>query len=84
MTTQEQIIERAKELGFKEQYTYYFKNLPFGINTDVFLTKGKGDKLILCIDNPSGHLPMREVESLEDFEILYNAILPEKYRLPFD
>jgi hypothetical protein len=86
MTTQEQIINRAKELGFEQQGEFWYKKwLPLGWNNEIVIeVRSKGNLLIKVRQHYTSIIvPIREVESLEDFELLYNAILPEKYRLPF-
>ena len=84
MTTQEQIINRAKELGFiEDSKNLYKKDLPYGLKNYITILINHEDTL-WCIGNHVYTVVVKEVESLEDFELLYNAILPEKYRLPFD
>ena len=84
MTTQEQIIERAKELGFKQDSKYlYKKDLPYGLKNYIGIII-MPDHVCVTLGNKIYEQPLRQVESLEDFELLYNAILPEKYRLPFN
>ena len=56
--------------------------LPLGLKTELWLD--------MSIENPDISLwngridiPIRKIESPEDLQLLFDAICPEKYRLPF-
>jgi hypothetical protein len=79
------ISKKAFELGFKSEMptaNILVYKLPLGFNTELWLD--------LSIDNPdislwNGNIiEIRKIESPEDLEMLFNAICPEKYRLPFE
>lgn len=89
MTPQEKdaIIKKCVELGFERPSDEWFKyELPFGSNTTLFVGL---EKFVVTIDTKDYfndcaiETPIRIIESPEDLENLFNAICPEKYRLPF-
>jgi len=83
-TELQQIIQKCKDLCFyeEEENACFEYSLPFGINSkftilldiDIF-------KAVLWKHNT--FITIRKIESPEDLENLFNAICPEKYRLPF-
>jgi len=84
----DQIIQKCKDLNFEHQSGSWFKyDLPFGNDTRFYIDT---ENLIVTIDTYSTwhqdniETPIRKIESPEDLEILFNAICPEKYRLPFN
>lgn len=80
----EAIIQKAKDLGFNNlagsQYFEY--ELPLGLS----------NSLVLDIDNLTigiavmfkSFVEIRKIESPEDLQLLFDAICPEKFRLPFN
>lgn len=82
-----QVFKRAIELGFKEFAERVEFDLPLGFNSKIIINSDLVFK-ILQIDvfddqNDIKMVKVRKVESVKDFELLFNAICPEKYRLPF-
>jgi len=77
------ISKKAKELGFKEikGTTFFEYDLPFGENTSL-IYDSSDLKISICIMFEK-LINIRKIESPEDLEMLFNAICPEKYRLPF-
>jgi len=84
----EQIRIKCIELGFtnsgpaKNVYEY---DLPFGESTEIWvdLSEGNCDASIWSLELGE-YIPIRKIESTEDLENFFNAICPEKYRLPFN
>ena len=81
------IIDTAIELGFEEVFdTLYVFKLPLG-NDSTLLLHTEVPFLEISKYNvwhqDDIETPIRKIESPEDLELLFNAICPEKYRLPF-
>ncbi len=82
-----QVFKRAVELGFKEFAERVEFELTLGFNSKIIISSDLVFK-ILQIDvfedqNDIKMVKIRKIESVSDFELLFNAICPEKYRLPF-
>ena len=82
------IVKKCVELKFERVSDEWFRyELPFGNNTALFLGL---ENLNATIDTKDYfndcaiETPIRKIDSPEDLETLFNAICPEKYRLPFD
>jgi len=81
------IIDKCKKLGFEVPIGYlkkYVYLLPFGLKNNLSIDFTFTTPLTLDIENGHIDIPLRKIESPEDLENLFNAICPEKYRLPFD
>jgi hypothetical protein len=77
------ISEKAKQLGFVEHETGNFKyDLPFGEST-VLLWNSHNSKMAIYKKGHAEMVNIRIVNSPEEFEELFNGIVPEKYVLPF-
>jgi len=78
----EAIIQKLKELGFQIQFNgpFWYYQLPLGRETVLVFDS---DDLEIGI-RLKDYSPIRKIESPEDLENLFNAICPEKYRLPFN
>lgn len=74
------IIQKAKGLAFKLYGGYYIFDLPFGNETRLLFDLENHILIVKCFVS---YIPIRKIESPEDLENLFNAICPEKYRLPF-
>jgi len=76
------MILKLKELGFKIKGNgpFWEYELPLGRNTDLLFDTDDNELGIKILT----YVPIRKIESPEDLEMLFNAICPEKYRLPFD
>lgn len=82
----EAIIKKAKGLGFYQTRKYftegYCYDLPIGLKTQLFWAEHTS-KLYLGEIKRVRMIPIRKIESPEDLKLLFDAICPEKYRLPF-
>jgi len=91
----ELMVSKIKELKMEETYnsfeiksyqdcdiTWSF-DLPFGLNSS-FIVNFKYGYFWICFYRNFSTMPIRKIESPEDLENLFNAICPEKYRLPFN
>jgi len=79
----ESITEKLKELGFENlnNSSYWQFELPLGNETVLMFDF---DEYVISIAIPFVKLiNIRKIESPDDLENLFNAICPEKYRLPF-
>lgn len=82
-----QVFKRAIGLGFKEFAERVEFDLPLGLNSKIIINSDLVFK-ILQIDvfedqNDIKMVKIRKIESVEDFELLFNAICPEKFMLSF-
>lgn len=81
------IIQKAIELGFLYQIDNKLcvYRLPFGNSNELWVDVSEeiADISIGNIDDFEYSI-IRKIESPEDLEMLFNAICPEKYRLPFN
>lgn len=82
------IIDKAVELGFKNEdsvTSILEYKLPLGNKTELWFDYSyKNYDVLIWSKELERYIPIRKVESPEDLEILFNAICPEKFRLPFD
>lgn len=84
----EAIIKKCLELGFTTSYVspnIYEYDLPFGESTEIWvdLSIDQCDISIWAVELGE-YIPIRKIDSPDDLENLFNAICPEKYRLPFN
>lgn len=78
----EAIIKKLYDLNFEKQIFGYTYELPLGKKNRLFFEIE--DMEIGIISDTGGYIEIRKVESPEDLENIFNAICPEKYRLPFN
>ncbi len=79
-SVKEAIIKKLKVWNFEEVISGYTFDLPFGLKNKVFFdTSDMEFGIVMGISYTS----IRQIESPEDLENLFNAICPQKYRLPF-
>lgn len=74
------IIKKLEGWNFEEVISGYTFDLPFGLKNKIFFDTSDmefGILMGIC------YTSIRKIESEEDLENLFNAICPEKYRLPF-
>ncbi len=79
------IVKKAHKLKFVSEMptaNILVYKLPLGLNTELWLDLSL-DIPDVSIWNGRIDIPIRKIESPEDLENLFNAICPEKYRLPF-
>lgn len=76
----EAIIKKLEDWNFQKVNGGYSYNLPFGLNNQLFVDEFDLEIGIIHF----GYMPIRHIKSPEDLENLFNAICPEKYRLPFN
>lgn len=76
------IIQKAKDLGFEiVSYATLKYDLPLGLGNR--LDFDQSDLELGIVSKGHAYVPIRKIESPKDLENLFNAICPEKYRLPF-
>lgn len=76
------IIQKAKDLGFENVSFATLKyELPLGLGNR--LDFDQSDLELGVVSKGHAYVAIRKIESAEDLEMLFNAICPEKYRLPF-
>lgn len=81
------IFIKAIDLGFVKSMDSAFMleySLPFGLSEYLSISFKYNGHITLDIENSEYILEIRKIESPEDLELLFNAICPEKYRLPFN
>jgi len=80
------ISKKAFEFGFKSEMptaNILVYKLPLGLNTELWLDLSTNIPDV-SLWNGRIDIMIRKIESPEDLENLFNAICPEKYRLPFN
>ena len=82
-----QVFKKAIEFGFKEFAERVEFELPLGFNSKIIISSDLVFK-ILQIDVFEGQndikmVKVRKIESVKDFELLFNAVCPKKFMLPF-
>jgi len=80
------ILKKAKDLKFVSEMptaNILVYKLPLGLNTELWLDMSI-DVPDVSIWNGKIDIVIRKIESPDDLENLFNAICPEKYRLPFN
>ena len=75
------IVKKCVELGFEEVYKGFNYDLPLGYKNNLYFCTD--DLELGIIQETRGYVTIRKIDSPEDLETLFNAICPEKYRLPF-
>lgn len=83
-----QIFKRAIELGFKKIAEIVEYDLPLGLNSKISISPELYFVILQSTvfddeQNEFDFVKIRKIESVQDFELLFNAICPEKFRLPF-
>ena len=80
------IVKKCVELGFESDgiLDILEYKMPFGNKTELWFDFSEDNcDLLIWSDDVKDHIPIRKIDSPEDLETLFNAICPEKYRLPF-
>jgi len=83
----ESIFKKSIDLGFLKDNDFIKKveyQMPFGAKNKLSIDFNYGTHLTLDVECDSQIVEIRQIEYPEDLENLFNAICPEKYRLPFD
>lgn len=75
-----EIVNKAIELGLVFDGNGYVYDLPLGLKNRLSFEEGDLELGIIMADH---YVSIRKVESPEDLEMLFDAIVPVKFRLPW-